>query len=208
MGCPPPPTRRRTRLLATLRSRQFTAFVLVIVVMGAVGETVLTLRQSTSATGDVRPGSVFIPEGGRTAVRLPEMQLLDGGRFDLTPTQGHVTVVNFWASWCGPCQREAPRLEQIAHETSIGGVVFLGVDSQESTPDTGRLFVRSLGVTYPNVFDGDGTMQLAFARAVQLGNLPVTVVLDRQSRVAGVVYGEVRYTDLTALINRVAGGQA
>ena len=195
-------------MLATLRSRQFTAFVLAIVIIGAVGETVLTLRQSTAAGGNVRPGSVFIAEGNRAAVRLPELQLLDGGRFDPSQTQGHVTVLNFWASWCAPCQREAPRLQQIAQETATSGVVFVGVDSQESTPDAGRLFVKDMGVTYPNVFDGDGAMQLAAARAVQLGSLPVTLVLDRESRVAGVLYGEARYTDLTALINRVAGGQA
>jgi thiol-disulfide isomerase/thioredoxin len=191
-----------------LRSRRFTAFVLVIVVVAAVGETLMSLRHSTSADSNVRPGSVFIPEGKRAPVILPAAKLLDGGQFDPAPTQGHVSVFNFWASWCPPCQAEAPALAQIAQETSTSGVVFVGVDSQESAPDAGRLFVQAMGLTYTNVFDGDGAMQLAFARAVQLGNLPVTVVLDRNSRVAGIYYGEVRYTDLTALINRVAGGQA
>ena len=87
------------------------------------------------------------------------------------------------------------------------GVVFVGVDAQESTPDAGRLFVKDRGVTYPNVFDGDAAMQLAFSRAVQLGSLPVTVVLDRSGRVGGIVYGEARYSVLTTLIDRVAASQ-
>ena len=193
-------------MLATLRSRRFTAFVLVIVVVAAVGQTVLTLRQASSG-GSVHSGAVFIDEGKRATVKLADVQLLDGGPFDPTPTLGHVTVVNFWASWCGPCYREAPTLEQISRDKATSGVVIIGVDAQESSPDAGRLFVRDRGVTYTNVFDGDAALQIAFGRAVQLGNLPVTVVLDRSGRVGGVVYGEARYSVLTTLIDRVAASQ-
>ena len=196
-------------MLSTLRSRRFSAFVLAIVLVAAVGQTVLTLRQASTPTGDVRPGSVFFPEGKRVGVQLPAVELLTGGAFNPTSTAGHVTVVNFWASWCAPCYAEAPYLQQIAQEKSVEGVVFLGVDSQESSVATGRAFVADRGVLYPNVFDKDSAMQLEFARRVQLGHLPVTVVLDREGRVAGVVYGQAHYTELTALIDRVsAGGQA
>lgn len=208
MGASPAADEKATPVLSTLRSRRFTAFVLAVVLIAAVGQTVLTLRRASPGNTDVTAGSVFIAPGKRVAVQLPSVDLLDGGRFDPATTAGHVTVVNFWASWCPPCFAEAPYLQQISHEKAIEGVMFLGVDSQESSPETGRGFVKDRGVEYPNVFDKDGAMQLAFSRRVQLGNLPVTVVLDREGRIAGVVYGEAHYTDLTALIDRVAGAAA
>ncbi len=209
MGASPAADKRATLVLSTLRSRRFTAFVLAVVLIAAVGQTVLTLRQASSASGDVRPGAVFIPEGKRVHVDLPaDGQLLAGGAFDAASVAGKVTVVNFWGSWCSPCFREAPTLQQIYRDRQLSGVTFLGVDALESSPETGRAFVANRGVEYPNIFDGDTAVQLAFSRRVQLASLPVTVVLDRQGRVGGVVYGEVHYTDLTQLIDEVAGGQA
>ncbi|MCU1678935.1 MAG: resA1 [Frankiales bacterium] len=201
---PPAADAKANPVLSTLRSRRFTAFVLVIVVTAAVGETLMTLRQGSAPT-DVRPGTVYVQPGKRSAVQLPEINLLGGDAFDRSSVSGRVTVVNFWASWCAPCYREAQTLQQVARETESAGVAFVGVDAQESAAGPGLLFVKDRGVEYPNVFDPDGVMQLAFARSVQLGSLPVTVILDRSGRVAGIVYGEAKYTDLSALVNTVAG---
>jgi thiol-disulfide isomerase/thioredoxin len=180
-------------------------FALAIVVVAAVGETVVSLRSSGSAQA-VQAGSVFIPAGERKPVTIPAVATLEGSAYDASGLAGHVTVVNFWASWCDPCYAEAPALQQIAREKAGEGVLFLGVDSQESTPDSGKVFVADRGVTYPNVFDGDGKVQLAFSRVAQLGHLPVTAVLDANGKVGGLVYGEARYTQLSDLIERVLAG--
>jgi thiol-disulfide isomerase/thioredoxin len=194
-----------SHVLSTLRSRRVALFALAIVVVAAVGETVVSLRGSGSAEV-AQAGSVFIPVGQRRAVTIPRVATLAGPAYDSSVLAGHVTVVNFWASWCRPCYAEAPALEQIAREKAGEGVLFLGVDSQESAAETGRLFVADRGVTYPNVFDGDGKVQLAFSRVAQLGHLPVTVVLDANGKVGGVVYGEARYTQLSDLVERVLAG--
>jgi len=187
-----------------LRSRRFALFALVIMVVAAVGQVGLVVRDA-SRHSTPRSGAVFIPAGDRADVRFPAASLLSGGQFDRSAINGHVTVVNFWASWCAPCYREAPTLQALATQRGGLGVMFVGVDSQETTTGAGQIFVDKAGIAYPNIFDGDGAVQLAFSHAVQLNALPVTVVLDSDGRVGGVVYGEASYTALDGLSQQVSG---
>lgn len=66
-----------------------------------------------------------------------------------------VVVVNFWASWCIPCKKEAPRLQAASERWAKEGVVVVGVDAQDFSGDA-RGFMRRYGITYPVVHDGSG----------------------------------------------------
>ena len=104
---------------------------------------------------------------------------LDGsGKRDLASLRGHPVVLNFWASWCGPCKREAPALEQLWHRYRGKGVVFVGVDSNDAASDA-RRFLRAHGITYPTVHDARG---LVAANRYNVGDLPVTYFIDKQGR--------------------------
>jgi thiol-disulfide isomerase/thioredoxin len=74
--------------------------------------------------------------------------------------EGRAVLLNFWASWCPPCQAEMPTLEA-AHRALGNQVTFIGVDEQDSRSDA-LAFLRHVGVTYGNLFDGNGAVSQAF----------------------------------------------
>jgi cytochrome c biogenesis protein CcmG, thiol:disulfide interchange protein DsbE len=104
---------------------------------------------------------------------------LDGsGTLALASLRGRTVVLNFWASWCPPCKREAPALEQLWHEYRGKGVVFVGIDANDAASD-GRRFLRAHGITYPTVHDAHG---LVAANRYNVDQMPVTYFIDKEGR--------------------------
>jgi cytochrome c biogenesis protein CcmG/thiol:disulfide interchange protein DsbE len=118
------------------------------------------------------------------------------GSLQLSSLRGRVVVVNFWASWCEPCKREAP-LFQSAFERYRSRVVFVGVDTTDFSGEA-RGFLDRYGVTYPNVRDPNGRVLHKY------GGLPIprTYVLNRTGRVVGYIFGETRRDRLEREIRR------
>jgi cytochrome c biogenesis protein CcmG, thiol:disulfide interchange protein DsbE len=127
----------------------------------------------------------------KVGARAPAFSLprLDGsGTVSLASLRGRTVVLNFFASWCAPCKREAPDLESIWRRYRSDGLVVLGVDSGDAKSDA-RRFLSAHGVTYPIVFDpGETLAQGPYA----LPGMPVTYVLNRSGRIVGTpVLGSV-----------------
>ena len=108
------------------------------------------------------------------------------GSLQLSTLRGRPVVVNFWASWCEPCEREAP-LFQSAFERYRDRVAFIGIDTTDFSGEA-RSFLTKYGVTYPNVRDPYGRVLHTY------GGLPIprTFVLSRSGRVVGYIFGETR----------------
>ena len=77
---------------------------------------------------------------------------LGGSHFEWASTSGHVVALDFWGSWCSPCNAEQPELNKLAAQWMLKGVIFLGVDERESSVN-GAAYERSYGVPYPSVDD-------------------------------------------------------
>jgi peroxiredoxin len=125
---------------------------------------------------------------------------LDGsGDLSLASYRGKTVVLNFFASWCRPCKREAPDLESLWRRYRSEGVVVLGVDSGDAKGDA-RRFLSAHGVTYPVVFDpGEKLAQGPYA----LPGLPVTYVIDPAGRIVGDrVLGAVTDEGYAAMFHR------
>ena len=129
---------------------------------------------------------VQIATGGASTAVAPSLalpRLGRPGRLSLAAYRGTVAVVNFWASWCGPCAEEAPLLEQF-YRAHAPQVVVLGVDANDFAGD-GRAFVRKYGLTYPIVHDAHGSTLGHWG----VGGLPATFVVDRRGRVVARILG-------------------
>lgn len=120
----------------------------------------------------------------RKAVRAPfpkwSGMTLDGKTWTNTSLGGGITVVNFWASWCGPCEEEWPALQQVA--AARKDIAFVGINSMDRA-DRANEFIAKHPAAYPQVFDERGVIMASW-RTIPHGILPTTVIVDRTGRVA------------------------
>jgi cytochrome c biogenesis protein CcmG/thiol:disulfide interchange protein DsbE len=137
-----------------------------------------------------------VAHGKRPAAPALNLPTLDGGgTLSLASLRGKVVVLNFWASWCGPCRDETPLLERWQRRLAPRGATVLGVNVRDLTSDA-RAFARRYGITYPIVRDGGGTHTSDFG--VQL--YPDTLLIDRRGRIAATVRGPVSDTYLKRVL--------
>lgn len=121
------------------------------------------------------------PDASRT---LPRLQ--GSGSSSLAAYRGKVVVLNFWASWCEPCQQEAPLLERAQRELQAHDGTVLGVTYDDNSSDS-RGFVSQYHLTYPNLRDVSGALANAFGTI----KVPESFVIDRAGRVVQISRGEI-----------------
>lgn len=110
---------------------------------------------------------------------------LDGGpRVTLASHRGRPVFLNFWASWCEPCQKETPTL--VAFSAAHPRVDVVGIAVNDD-PSASRRFARKKGVKYPVGVDENGDVAAHFG----VTGLPVTVIIDADGRVADTFFGEI-----------------
>jgi thiol-disulfide isomerase/thioredoxin len=105
-----------------------------------------------------------------------------GSNVRLAEQRGHVVMLNFWASWCAPCRKEMPLLDELHQRYQSAGFILYGVNV-EPDPTAGDKLVKDLGVSFPVLYDTDS----ATSRAYRIDAMPTTVVIDRD--------GVVRYVN-------------
>jgi cytochrome c biogenesis protein CcmG, thiol:disulfide interchange protein DsbE len=139
--------------------------------------------------------SVIWPRVGTWPQRLRAS--VDAGTLRLADLRGYPVVLNFWASWCSPCQREAPLLASAA-EARSGQIIFIGVDVHDPTSDA-RHFLRAHHVPYV-VVDSKNSITERFG----LIGLPETFYVDRRGRIEDATRGELTAATLQKSLDRAS----
>jgi thiol-disulfide isomerase/thioredoxin len=138
------------------------------------------------------------PEAALPVVGEPEREVSVGD------FRGDVVVVNFWASWCGPCRVEQPDLNEAHEILEAEGVSFLGVNIEDTEPNA-LAHIREFSIPYDSVYDGRNQYASQF-RGVSPRTIPTTIFLDRDGKVAARLFGSPRdATEIVALAEHVAG---
>jgi thiol-disulfide isomerase/thioredoxin len=143
-----------------------------------------------------------IPAGQRSAAPDVRGPLLGGGELDVASLRGDVVVLNFWASWCGPCRVESPDLDAVYRATQARGVRVVGIAVKDDEQAL-RAFVATRKIGYPSLYDPDGKVTLRFRDFPPRG-LPYTIVLDKQGRVAAVYLTPLLRQDIEPVVLRLA----
>jgi cytochrome c biogenesis protein CcmG, thiol:disulfide interchange protein DsbE len=160
--------------------------LMIVAVLVVVGLSVLlvwgvvTKAPSTSIDAALAKGER--PEA--PALELPRLGQQTTATLD--DFRGKVVVLNFWASWCGPCRDESPLLQRWHKRIEGRGGTVLGVDVEDVTSDA-QAFIRKFGLTYPMLRDREASS----ARPFEVHGYPETLVLDRQGRIAAAFRGPV-----------------
>jgi thiol-disulfide isomerase/thioredoxin len=193
-----PKAKRRAVLLAATACAGVLVVVLLVTGFGGSGSGngVTYIDGSTSA--------VFYATGHRAIAPDFSGATLTGAPVQFATYRGKVVVLNFWGSWCPPCRAEAATLAVVAEQYQPAGVSFLGVDVRD-TNVSALAFTRGQDITYPSVSDPNDLITLDFTSVVPLSVTPTTLVIDRTGHIAGAVFGETTYSELTTILTKVTG---
>ena len=119
-------------------------------------------------------------------IAAPGFQLasMSGKPFALSDLKGQVVLINFWASWCGPCRQEMPILDQLYHSYQAAGFTLVGVNVEPNRTDAQK-FLKGTPVSFPILFDPDSRV----SKLYEVSGMPSTVILDRKGTVRYVHHG-------------------
>jgi peroxiredoxin len=115
------------------------------------------------------------------------LRTMGGPNLRLQEQRGHVVMVNFWATWCGPCRQEMPQLNKLYEKYRDSGFVLLGVNVDDDTRNAAEV-ASKLGLKFPVLLDTDKVVSHLY----DLRTMPSTVLIDRDGKVRYVHPGYVQ----------------
>jgi len=106
------------------------------------------------------------------------LKTLDGQEITLSQLKGKVVLLDFWATWCGPCRESIPHLIHLYNRYRGNGFELIGMDVDKGDVDTVRRFVKSMDIPYPVVVAPDDV-----ARSYRVSGIPETVLIDKEGTI-------------------------
>jgi peroxiredoxin len=209
------PTRRRRadrQLVGPFTVRHITVIATALLVTAVLAVALSTPLAGGPTPSLPVPGSSFVPvgppvEGLSPGDQAPEFRGrlngqgvllydLDGEVISLTELRGQVVWVNFWASWCPPCQEETPVLRDLYERYRDDGLELIAISVQESTVSDVRRYVETYGLEFTVGFDATS----AVFHTYQAFGLPTQFFIDREGVIRHVVLGPVTREQAAGLL--------
>jgi cytochrome c biogenesis protein CcmG/thiol:disulfide interchange protein DsbE len=129
---------------------------------------------------------------------LPLFDMFDEEQISLADLRGQVVVINFWASWCVECYKEAELLEQAWQDYKDQGVVFIGVDHLDTEKEALK-YMAQYGITYPSGPDKGDKISQAYG----ITGVPETFFIDKDGKIAHVQIGPIEQPALYGLLDKL-----
>ncbi|MGA1390861.1 MAG: TlpA family protein disulfide reductase [Candidatus Nanopelagicales bacterium] len=134
--------------------------------------------------------SIFLNQNERKpAPELSNVEFLSS-EIDLKTLKNKVVLINVWGSWCSPCRKEAPELEELYLKNKADNVEFIGINIRDSKISATR-FIENFSITYPNIFDRDGKLLLGYKDSLPANAIPSTILIDKNGLVAARQLGPI-----------------
>lgn len=173
----------------------------------------VSLAACSTAGGQESASGRYIEGSGGVVFAVDEREpapsvsgvTLEGDELDLADLDGPV-LVNFWASWCGPCVREAPHLAAVAEQYADEGLHVVGVNVKDSVVNA-RNFERDHGIPFPSWHDEAAAIAASFG-GIGPAALPSTILLDADHRVAVRLFGAVTARQLAPYLEELLTEEA
>ena len=178
-----------TQIQKSSLGRTITLTVGLLILLGFLAIVAVNLRNVTSTDLAGRPASDFT---------LTLFDQFEQDQITLSDLRGRVAVVNFWASWCVECYKEADLLEQAWRDYGDKGVVFLGIDYLD-TEKEGLAYMAKYGITYPSGPDLRDKISKDFA----ITGVPETFLIDKDGNIAHVQIGPITEPQLYGLLDKL-----
>jgi thiol-disulfide isomerase/thioredoxin len=164
--------------------------LLVIVAVQLQPKAPATIHVSVAAT----TARVGAPAPDFTSERL------GGGTLRLSQYRGRPVLLNFWATWCGPCQDEMPLIQRASDRYGSTGLQILAANYQQTDAKSMSAFLKKVHASFPAIYDPRG--QIATAYGVTIG-LPVSVFIDRAGLVSFIQVGQMSDAVLQAQLHKI-----
>ena len=163
---------------------------------GLFAVAVLWIALATQDWSDEKAGVRDVKD--RHLVADLVMPQMNGSSWRLSDHRGEVVLINYWASWCGPCRQETPGLIDLAREYRYKGLSIVGVSMDEGGKRAVASFMNEFHMPYPVLMP-----DLASPSAPAVEALPTTVLVDRSGRVAKSYVGAVKETIFRADVDQL-----
>ena len=178
-----------------MKIRNFLFVPLMALLLSSCGGGGSSIAEESFVSGN---GSVsYIKPSDRIAAPALSGMTLSGKNY--TYNLGQVAVVNVWASWCAPCRAEAPTLAALTEKYTE--VAFIGILTRDN-PVNAEAFARRFALPYPTLIDD--SVLIGFRKSLPANAIPSTVLIDKRGDVAARISGEVTYSSLAELIEKVS----
>jgi len=137
-------------------------------------------------------------------IPVPDLTLetMDDRTLNLADQQGKVILVNFWATWCGPCRREIPDLIELYRDLRSDGLVIVGIAVDQEGADVVEPFVKEQGINYPIVLDPDQSTESHFEA---MYGLPTTYVVNPDGKIVRRVLGIFPIKEMKPTLKKMLG---
>ena len=177
--------------------RRILALSLLVLAASAVAAGLLLADSGGGRVAHDLGGAEPVPVSDRPPAPELEGEVLVPPPVQLAELRGKPVLVNFWASWCVPCRKEAPELARF-HSTMTDRARLVGVDFQDAKVDA-LAFIREFEWRFPNIADPTGKLAVRYG----LIGLPTTFVIDAEGRIAQQLTGPQTLESLQRAVEEV-----